>query len=327
MTQDKNYFPKISIIIPCWNAEKYIADAIGSALGQSYQNLEVIVVNDGSSDSSLNIISRFDQIVIVNQNNQGAPKARNNGIRHAKGSFIKFLDADDVLQRNCITEQVATLLDLGERDIGYGYLEKINEDGEIIDPSNSIKNSDPTLFTLIKSGILISLPLYPIEALKVVSGFDERLKSRQEWNLHIRLHLAGFRFKYFDVLCFSQRFHSGVHRISNRNPRPEDEFENLVAALEPISNLQDENIRQFLANKIWSVGRWYCLKNYAWAKRFFNLAKSYDRNIQHSFISGKYQKRINKYGIYVAEVIERLNSALARLKMYLKSSGNSSEVE
>jgi glycosyltransferase involved in cell wall biosynthesis len=318
-------FPKVSIIIPCWNAEKYIADAIESALGQSYPNIEVIVVNDGSTDKSLNIISRFDEILIVNQDNQGAPKARNNGIRCAKGSFIKFLDADDVLQTNCIAKQVEKLVDLSEKEIGYGYLEKINDDGYIIDALNSNTVRDTTLFSLIKSGILTSLPLYPIEALKTISGFDERLKSRQEWNLHIRLKLAGFMFKYFDILCYSQRFHSGVYRISNLNPRPEDEFKNLSAAVEPLSTIQDKEIRQLLAYKIWCVGRWYCLKNYFWAKRFFNLANSYDKIFFRSFFSINYRRRMEKYGPFVAEVMDRVDSTIAHITSFLKSISNSSE--
>lgn len=89
---------KISIITPCYNAEKYIASMIASVLAQSYSNFELIIVNDGSKDKSTSIISTFndDRIKLINQKNSGKPSIpRNNGIKQATGDIICFLDSDD----------------------------------------------------------------------------------------------------------------------------------------------------------------------------------------------------------------------------------------
>ena len=89
----------ISIIIPCYNGEKYVAETITSVLEQTYENFELIVVNDGSKDKSLEIIKQFtsdNRVTIINQANQGVTKSRNNGYAVSKGEYICFLDADDV---------------------------------------------------------------------------------------------------------------------------------------------------------------------------------------------------------------------------------------
>lgn len=95
---------KISVIIPVYNTEKYLEKCIRSIMKQSYKNLEIIVINDGSTDNSLNIIESLkaedDRIVIINQENNGVSKARNKGLDCASGEFIGFVDSDDFLEEN-----------------------------------------------------------------------------------------------------------------------------------------------------------------------------------------------------------------------------------
>lgn len=88
---------KFSVVIPLYNKEKYIESTIRSVLDQSHQDLEVLVVDDGSADGSLALAERFasDRVHIIRQENQGVSVARNTGIEHASGEFICFLDADD----------------------------------------------------------------------------------------------------------------------------------------------------------------------------------------------------------------------------------------
>ena len=89
----------ISIIIPIYNAEKYIERCINSLKNQTYKNIEIICINDGSTDNSLNILKRIaitdNRITIIEQENKGVSVARNKGIESAKGKYIMFLDADD----------------------------------------------------------------------------------------------------------------------------------------------------------------------------------------------------------------------------------------
>ena len=103
---------KVSILIPLYNSEKYIAETIESALNQTYTNIEIIVVDDGSSDNSLNIASKFesDIVRVFSKENKGASSARNSAFQHAKGDLIQYLDADDLLDPDKIKLQVQEYL-------------------------------------------------------------------------------------------------------------------------------------------------------------------------------------------------------------------------
>lgn len=111
----------ISTIIPVYNAEKYVAEAIQSIQEQDYTPLEIIVVNDGSTDDSIKIIERLTgEITILNQPNAGPAAARNKGLNQAHGEFIAFLDADDVWPVNKLSQQAAYLLANLNIDVVWG---------------------------------------------------------------------------------------------------------------------------------------------------------------------------------------------------------------
>ena len=128
----------VTIVIPCYNAEKYIAETIVSVINQTYTNWELIVVNDGSTDNSLNIIKEFaandDRISFIDKKNTGVSDARNKGIALSKGKFIAFLDADDVWKSDFLKLVLArfsedNLLGLVHSDnqIINEYSEKLNQ--------------------------------------------------------------------------------------------------------------------------------------------------------------------------------------------------------
>lgn len=103
--------PLVSILIPCYNAARWLAATLESALAQTWPHTEIIVVDDGSSDNSLTIARSFASrgVRVADQPNQGASAARNHGLRAAQGEFIQFLDADDLLDPDKIAIQVAAL--------------------------------------------------------------------------------------------------------------------------------------------------------------------------------------------------------------------------
>ena len=109
--QKTNNNPLVSVIIPLYNAEKYLAETIQNVLNQTYHPIEIIVIDDGSTDKSLSIAASYagEKVKVFSQNNSGASAARNYGLREAKGDFIQFLDADDLLSANKIEEQVNLL--------------------------------------------------------------------------------------------------------------------------------------------------------------------------------------------------------------------------
>jgi len=98
--------PKVTIVIPVYNTEQYLAQCLDSAINQTYQNLEILCVNDGSKDNSLEILNRYQErdsrVVVVSQANGGLSAARNTGLKHATGDYVQFLDSDDVLAQDTV---------------------------------------------------------------------------------------------------------------------------------------------------------------------------------------------------------------------------------
>ena len=102
---------KVSVIIPIYNAEKYLEQCVGSVMNQTLKDIEIICVDDGSPDNSLEILKKLqaqdDRVKIISQPNGGAGAARNNGLRNATGEYLSFLDADDFFEPNMLEEAVA----------------------------------------------------------------------------------------------------------------------------------------------------------------------------------------------------------------------------
>ena len=102
--------PLVSVIIPVYNGEKYLKDALMSVQNQDYQNIEIIVVNDGSTDHTQNVIDQFkDQVTCIKQRNRGLGFSLNRAIKLAKGQYLTFLDADDLWDRKKISSQMIVL--------------------------------------------------------------------------------------------------------------------------------------------------------------------------------------------------------------------------
>lgn len=118
--------PLVSVIIPAYNAGKYIEMAVNSALNQSYPNIEVVVINDGSTDDTLDVLSRFPNIVLISTENKGVSNARNMGIEASKGEYISFLDADDELDELAVESMLNSCLKYNA-DICGGQMNKLTD--------------------------------------------------------------------------------------------------------------------------------------------------------------------------------------------------------
>ena len=104
--------PKVSIIIPIYNTEKYLPKCLDSVLNQTYHNLEIILVDDGSSDNSGKIADestkKDKRITVLHQKNQGQSSARNNGVKKSTGDYISFIDSDDTISKTFIDSLLQT---------------------------------------------------------------------------------------------------------------------------------------------------------------------------------------------------------------------------
>lgn len=141
--------PEISIIIPVYNKEKYIGAALHSVLEQSFRDIEVIVVNDGSTDGSLSILNKIAandyRVRVVNVANGGVSNARNIGLSYAQGEWIQFLDADDLLEKDYLSQAIQ-VLKVQSADIlfsGFSMIdEKMNPLKEIMIPETGLKDQN-----------------------------------------------------------------------------------------------------------------------------------------------------------------------------------------
>lgn len=127
---------KVSIVIPVYNAEKYLDECITSALKQTHENIEVIAVNDGSKDKSLEVLKKYsDRIKIIDKKNGGTPTALNAGIRVMTGEWFKWLSADDVLLENAIeslTQEAKKLGPESKSTIFYSNYNLVDQSSKIV---------------------------------------------------------------------------------------------------------------------------------------------------------------------------------------------------
>ena len=148
---------KVSVIIPVYNAEKYIAATVQSVLSQTYRNFEIIIVDDGTPDNSVKICQQFNdsRIKIVHQKNRGLPGARNTGIRHAQGDYLAFLDADDIWLPEKLEKHVEHLDNSPTVGISFCYSAFINEKGN----STGICQKPRKLYDITPSYVLCRNPV------------------------------------------------------------------------------------------------------------------------------------------------------------------------
>jgi glycosyltransferase involved in cell wall biosynthesis len=166
---------RVSVIIPVSNGEEYIAEAIDSVLAQTCPKVECIVIDDGSTDRTAEIVRGYgDRVSYIHQANAERSAARNNGLAHASGKYVSFLDADDLLLPDKLTEQVAFLEAHPEYDVVYSRVKYFRENRKRnyytvrrVTPSGEIA---PLL--LYANFITINSPLFRRSAAERVAGFD-----------------------------------------------------------------------------------------------------------------------------------------------------------
>ncbi len=191
--------PLVSIIIPCYNAAPWLGAAVSSALAQTWPRVEVIVVDDGSTDESVAVAGSFSQrgVKVVSQPNQGASAARNHGLRLAHGEFIQFLDADDLLGPEKIAVQMARL-DGAES----GFIASCEWSRFHTDPAEARFNPEPVWRDLSGMEFLLSHYEYgwmmqpaawlcPRPLLDKAGPWDERLTLNDDGEYFCRVVLAA----------------------------------------------------------------------------------------------------------------------------------------
>ncbi len=196
--------PLVSVIVPCFNAAPWLGEAIESVLAQTHPAIETIVVDDGSTDESVAVARRYAPrgVQVVTQPNRGASAARNHGLRLARGAFIQFFDADDVLGPEKIALQLRLLADSPEGCIAAGPWARFHDDRKlaVTTPEENWRDAAPVdWLTLNFAGRGMMPPaawLAPRTLVVQAGPWDERLSLNDDGEYFCRVLLAsrGVRF-------------------------------------------------------------------------------------------------------------------------------------
>lgn len=186
--------PHISIIIPTYNGERFIAKALESVLNQTYQDYEIIVIDDGSEDHTRQVLQSYlPQIRYFEQENQGVAAARNRGLELAQGELIAFLDQDDVLLPDKLALQVACFEHQPEVGIVHSGWRLVNVDGQAladVQPWLDVAELDGASW-IKRMPVLFSAMLFRRDWLERVNGLSSQFKQACDVDLVQRLVLAG----------------------------------------------------------------------------------------------------------------------------------------
>lgn len=260
----------IAIVIPCFNAARYLRDTIESVLMQKGVSSQVICVDNGSTDETLEIITSFGtRVHLAHCNKRGANSARNVGLSVADALFVKFLDSDDLLHCGSLHKQFALARELNTRGRGvsvYGKAKVIDENNlEIGDyPIRSLLDNEDILAFILDASPITSCPLHSTADVRAVGGFTEDIPTQHEHDLHFRLAMNGVSFVFHNDFVYSYRQHDSQSRITN-DPFAGGEarfcvdyylirYQDLIDRFG--TNGVPSECRQVLAQQLWKAGRW-----------------------------------------------------------------------
>lgn len=210
----------ISVVMPCFNARRFVEQAVRSALDQDYENVELIVVDDGSSDGSREILSRLateraDRMTVLHQENQGPYPARNAGLRQARGALIAFLDADDYWDKECL-RKLHHAMESANADLAYCGWQNIGDAAAGKEPyvPPAYESGDPVASFLKACPWPIHAALSRRSLLERIGGFSTRMFSSMDYDLWLRaLGVTRNIVRVDEVLAF-YRWH-GEGQISS----------------------------------------------------------------------------------------------------------------
>lgn len=251
--------PLVSVVVPAYNAEGYITETLKSVLSQTYQNLEVLVVDDGSQDKTPEIVRSLTaqdcRVKLIQQANSGVSAARNLAITHAKGEFIAPVDADDIWFPQKLEKQVKCMLEGGEKvGLVYAWSLYIDENDSIIWGYSGFK-----FFNSVEGNILMPLvfrnllsngssPLVRRTCFEAVGSYNKMVEPCEDWDMYLRI-ADRYEFRVVSEFLIGYRQYTNSHSANTK-------------AMESSYRLMIEGVRQrspFIPESIhcWSKSCFY----------------------------------------------------------------------
>jgi glycosyltransferase involved in cell wall biosynthesis/peptidoglycan/xylan/chitin deacetylase (PgdA/CDA1 family) len=309
----------ISVIIPAYNTERYIEETINSVLQQSYSNIEVIIVDDGSTDNTAGIIKRFlpdTRIQYVHQKNSGVSNARNYGFKLSKGKYTAFLDADDLWHKDFLRRKAEIL----DKDETTGI---VVSDGCAIDEKSiplSIFYKGPEepkkIIELNCDSSLISSALIRRSIMEKTNGFDPQLSNAADKLFTIE---AGLLAKMISIKgCpFYYRLHvQNMHKDYNLMIR---DYITLFNAFDKKNIYDNENHKKDCWSRMYKACAGECFRNKEYLRGFIFLFKSFLKSPTFLLKEGLNAERIRKlifkliYSLGIGHLLYFINRSLNRI--------------
>ncbi len=211
MVQTEARRPTVSVIIPAYNAEPFIHTAIQSVLDQTYPHVEVVVVDDGSTDGTAAAVQSFGaRVRYVYKANGGLASAWNTGIQHCSGEILAFLDADDAWMPSLVERQVEVLVSRPEIDGACVWARFVDEHGHLLPDVIGTSFNGDMLRQLLLGGnsMLFSMVTVRRGVFDRVGLFDPTFRQAQDWNMTLRMAAAGIRFASIPSVLVQRRLHA-----------------------------------------------------------------------------------------------------------------------
>ncbi len=263
---------EVSVIMPAYNAEKFIGKAIDSIISQSFEDWELIIINDGSTDNTELIISDYvnsnDKISQYNQENKGESLARWRGVKKSKGKYIYFIDADDIACVNSLSVLYKKLEDNNHCIASYGNYLRVNNNGELVFPyGKDLNNLHCTgninfLEKLLQSSFL-AIGAVLIRKDKIIES-DILVKTQysEDWVMWVNLALKG-EFTYIGDALVKRRIHKKSQTQSNLDIKDWLEAVNIIFDNKNLLNVfTKKKIQNFRNHRIafcnFSIACKYC---------------------------------------------------------------------
>ncbi|MCZ4284978.1 MULTISPECIES: glycosyltransferase family 2 protein [Gammaproteobacteria] len=204
--------PLVSVVIATYNMGQYLPEAIDSVLAQRWENLEVIVVDDGSTDDTPEQMKRFEgngRVRYLPTENRGQPKAKNRGLKEANGDFIAFCDADDIWHPEKLSVQMP-LFEVQNTGVVYSEVSYIDQNGKTIDKPQPYErySGEVTNHLIIKNFVPFGTAVIRRECLEKNGYFDEDLPMGIDWDLWLRYSM-DWRFQYTEEKTYIYRIWPG----------------------------------------------------------------------------------------------------------------------
>lgn len=294
----------LSIIVPVYNVEKYLDRCIDSLVNQNIEDYEIIIINDGSTDNTKNIsleyANKYSFIKLINQNNKGLSVARNTGILNALGKYLMFIDSDDFIEKNCLS-QLVECMEKDNLDVGIADFKYINENNEVINNDLSpiicekvITGKEFFKRSLQKRRALMMVwkSVYRRELildnlLFFLEGYNH---EDEEWTP--KVYLCSNRVKTIECIFYYYYLNNcGISKLSSKFKQNAVDIIKICYMAKDISNTMDDNeLKQLFQNNTVDL----------FLSAFYKgklLQNNYSDIVKKDFFKNMYVNKKNKYKV------------------------------